>query len=491
MYLKLSVVLKLNILASVPHLLLDSLFYTRPPGGESNHIFEKLPGVMSINTRSSFSTENFTAASATPWGQAIRDEWTARQAQQGSKKGPLFPLAANPFGEEEILAMVDVLMTGRLTLGIEVERAEEEFARRVNAPYAVMVNSGSSANLLAVAAMANRLRALNCQPGDEVLVPAVCWSTSFHPIVQCGLTPVLVDVDPKTFNVTLELLESKMTSRVKAMVAVHVLGNCIDMDDLMAFVAKHKLILMEDTCESLGSYAGGDQRRMLGTFGDFGTYSFYFSHHITSGEGGMVVCKTLDDYNLLRCLRAHGWTRHQTNREELDASHPEVDSRFLFINVGFNLRPLEVQGAMLSVQLRKLDEFNAIRRQNLEQITGLLRKDSRFDSIMQVMEASKGSDPAWFGLGCMLDPKYAHQLSDYLVYLEKNGVENRPVIGGNFARQPCVKLYCPDINPADFVGAEAVHKRGFFIGIHQTPIEPHLISKLVDFMLNFEFKAQE
>ena len=244
-------------------------------------------------------------------------EWKARRASEKDKQGALFPLAMNPFGEEEILAMTEVLLSGRLTLGSEVERAEKRFADMVGVPFAVMVNSGSSANLLAIAAIANKLRPIHCEPGDQVLVPAVCWSTSVFPLLQNGLCPVFVDADPRTFNITVAELERKLTPRVKAVMAVHVLGNSTDMRLLMDFVTRHRLMLVEDTCESLGSFCltgAGSDRRMLGTFGDFGTFSFYFSHHITSGEGGMIVCRTEDDYNLLRCLRAHGWTRHLTNR---------------------------------------------------------------------------------------------------------------------------------------------------------------------------------
>merc|ERR1719401_1072231 len=293
--------------------------------------------------------------------------------------------------------MTNVLLSGRLTLGENVEKAEKLFAAKVGSPYAVMVNSGSSANLLAVSAIVNKFRKVHCEAGDEVLVPAVSWSTSVFPLIQCGLKPVFVDVDTKTFNVTLETLEKAMTPRVKAVMAVHVLGNSISMTDLNAFTKKHNLMLVEDTCESLGSFWIDDQgkQRMLGTLGDFGCYSFYFSHHITSGEGGAVVCRTEEDYNFVRCLRAHGWTRHLTNRTEVESKHSEIDSRFLFINLGYNLRPMEVQGAMLCVQLKKLDEFNAIRRDNYSRIKAELETKG-YSKIMALMEAADGINPAWF-----------------------------------------------------------------------------------------------
>ncbi|CAE8648923.1 unnamed protein product, partial [Polarella glacialis] len=371
------------------------------------------------------------------WRQVIADEWAARRKADEALPA-LFPLASNPFGEEEVLAMTEVLLSGRLTLGEHVDRAEKLFAKVVGVPYAVMVNSGSSANLLAVSALTNKFRKFHTNPGDEVLVPAVSWSTSVFPLIQLGLKPVFVDVSPTTFNVTLETLERALTPRVTAVMAVHVLGNAICMADLRTFVTKHKLMLIEDTCESLGSYyeAADGKQAMLGTMGDFGCYSFYFSHHVTSGEGGMVVCKTEEDYNFLRCLRAHGWTRHLTNRDKVEAQHPDIDSRFLFINLGYNLRPLEVQGAMLTVQLGKLQGFNSIRRDNLQRIRAALDKSPRFKQHMAIMEASQGTDPAWFGIAILLHRAYAHQLDEYLTYLQAHGIENRPIISGNFLRQP-------------------------------------------------------
>jgi CDP-4-dehydro-6-deoxyglucose reductase, E1 len=428
------------------------------------------------------------------WREVIVQEWRKRRAAEPPSK-LLFPLAANPFGETEVAEMTEVLLTGRLTMGEQVNKAEQAFAAAVGAPYAVMVNSGSSANLLAVAAIVNKLRKSGpyLNPGDEVLVPAVCWSTSVAPLIQLGLTPIFVDVDPITFNAPVSELRRRLTPRVKAIMAVHVLGNSTNMAELQMFVREHKLVLVEDTCEALGSLCqdvGGDQR-FLGTCGDFGTYSFYFSHHITCGEGGMVVCKTEEDLNLLRSLRAHGWTRHLTNRATVEAEHATVDPRFLFVNLGFNVRPMEVQAAMLNVQLPKLAEFNACRRSNLERFHQAMEKDPRAKDRLTLMRAAPGTDPAWFGISAVLHKEYGHQLRDFLAYLDHHGVENRPIIGGNFVRQPCIRTFCNDAAaPAEFPGAEALHTRGFFVGVHQLQIPNKLLEKLVMIILDFPFQAK-
>ena len=443
---------------------------------------------------------------ASDWRLALSAEWASRRAAEsaassasaaaaGGPPSPLFPLAANPFGEEEILAMAEVLLSGRLTLGENVERAEREFAAAVGAPFAVMVNSGSSANLLMVNALLSPEAPAGfapCVPGDEVFVPAVCWSTSVAPLLQLGLVPVFVDADPVTLNISLPALEAALAAhpRARALMAVHVLGNSAEMGPLLALVRSRGLILLEDTCESLGSRSavGGAAPRMLGTFGAFGAFSFYFSHHITCGEGGMVVCQSEDDYNRLRRLRAHGWTRHLTNRAEVEARHADIDPRFCFVSVGYNVRPMEVQGAMLRVQLRKLEPFNACRRDNYARIEAALTRDARFAERMALMRAAPGTDPAWFGLAFLLNSRYTHQLREYLDYLGAAGVENRPIISGNFVRQPMIAAALPHLRAADFPGAEAVHSRGFFIGVHQLPLLDADVDALVRVMLAFEFK---
>ncbi|CAF1140266.1 unnamed protein product [Adineta ricciae] len=409
-------------------------------------------------------------SSSSQWKTTIVNEWRARRLAETKDVSVLFPLAMNPFGEDEILAMTDVLLTGRLTLGKQIEHAEKKFAEIVGVPYAVMVNSGSSANLLSVSAIANKLRAKHCQAGDHVLIPAVSWSTSVFPLIQHGLRPIFVDVDPRTFNISIYELERKLTNRVKAVMAVHVLGNSTNMKLLMEFVRRHELLLIEDTCESLGSYCLIDENSQR-----------------KIGEGGMITCHTEDDYNFLRCLRAHGWTRHLTNRQQIEDLYPDIDCRFLFVNMGYNLRPLEVQGAMLSVQLDKLDEFNRHRRENFRLIRESLSRDERFSSLMSLMEASEGIDPAWFGLAFLLHRPYTHQRCEFLKYLEKNGIENRPIISGNFIRQPCISTFCEEEHPENYPGAEVIHSRGFFVGVHQIPLDQAVIKQLVDIMLAFPF----
>jgi CDP-4-dehydro-6-deoxyglucose reductase, E1 len=347
-----------------------------------------------------------------------------------------------------------------------------------------MVNSGSSANLLAMAVATNYKRKNKLKQGDKIIVPNICWSTSVCPIIQMGLVPIFIDVDPLTMNMNVDLLEDLITPDVKGIIAVHILGNCTNMTKLMEIVNKHKLFLMEDTCESLGSTYNG---KALSTFGDFGTHSFYYSHHITTIEGGMVVCNNEDDYELLKCLRAHGWTRHLKNKEELEEMHKEVDSRFLFVNVGYNFRPMETQGAMGSVQLKKLNSKNYARIYNHDTIVNKIMNDKRNNDIFNTPISLENAKPAWFGLTLILNEKYKHHLNNFLQYLTENKVENRPVVTGNFARQPIFKFMDIEVEPSSYEGAEVLHTRGFFIGLSCEILSDERINNLIEILFNYNF----
>ncbi|MGZ3698296.1 MAG: DegT/DnrJ/EryC1/StrS family aminotransferase [Bdellovibrionota bacterium] len=415
------------------------------------------------------------------WKAAVEKEWLKRAS--ATKNESLFPLIAQSFDSREIISMVDTLLTGRLTMASRVREFEMAFAKYVGSPFAVMVNSGSSANLLAMAVLANPVRKRHLKPGDEVLVPAVCWSTSVWPIVQMGLKPVFVDVDPQTLNADLADLRKKVTPKTKGMVAVHILGNSAPMKDLMAFTREHDLLVLEDTCESLGSRANG---KVLGTHGHFGSYSFYYSHHMTTGEGGMVTCQTQEDYDLLKCLRAHGWSRELSNRAEIERANPEVDPRFLFVNLGYNVRPMEVQAAFGVCQLERLDKMNATRVRNHEKLTAELKAHAKWRGQFEFPKASVGTDPVWFGFPALLAPGFGGPAA-FLSYLSKQGVENRPIVSGNFARQPSLKLLGIDCDPKSLPGAERINQTGFFIGLHTEDLEPSMIRKLADILLGYDF----
>lgn len=392
-----------------------------------------------------------------------------------------FPLVDSSYDNQEILRCIETMLSGQLTMGQRVHEFEREFAAQIGAPYAVMVNSGSSANLLAVSAVINPLRVRRLNRGDHVAVPAVCWSTSLWPLVQLGLKPVLIDVNPSTLNMSIDSLQAAMEQfPIKAVMMVHVLGNSTDMGALLDIVEREALLLIEDTCESLGS---SFKRQALGTIGDFGTFSFYFSHHMTTIEGGMVVARTLEDYDLLRCLRAHGWSREQSNRSKLESNNPEIDPRFLFVNLGFNVRPMEIQAAFGLEQLKRLDEMNDQRKKNAVLMRKTFECNPKWHSQLHFPEAPPHIDACWFGFPFIIAPSLPLNYSKFTSLLMDSNIDTRPIVSGNMDLQPAVRLFDIDRSLAPFSGAQIVHERGVFIGVHAKPISTDRMEWLADRVL--------
>jgi CDP-4-dehydro-6-deoxyglucose reductase, E1 len=385
--------------------------------------------------------------------RSLADEWFAANEDPDSIACPLsVPL----YGGEEVAAALEVLLSQNVTMGRRVREFERQFAEFIGSRHAVMVNSGSSANLLGIAALSSRDVTNGLHPGDEVIVPAVTWPTTVTPIIQAGCVPVFVDIDATTLNLRPEDLAAAWSPRTRAIFAVHLLGNPVDMEPLMQFAEERNLWVLEDTCESLGSSISG---RNVGTFGHIGTYSFYFSHHITTIEGGMLV--TDDDRlaDLARSMRAHGWTRDMSNRAEIEAANPWIDPRFLFAHVGYNLRPMELQAAFGSIQLRRLDEFNEARRANA---TRLLSELAGIEQLEFVAE-QEGGRSTWFGFPMLLpDARTRWALS---AHLEENQIETRAIVAGNLVIQPAFRD-SEHRTVGSLANATAVGQRGLFIGNH-------------------------
>ena len=375
------------------------------------------------------------------------------------------PLSVALYGAEEVSGALDCLLDQNVTMGRRVAEFERDFAAFTGSRHAIMVNSGSSANLLALSALASDKLPGGLRPGDEVIVPAVTWSTTIAPVLQMGCVPVLVDIDEGTLNLRPEDLEDAISPRTRAIFPVHLLGNPVDMPALMDIAERHDLWVIEDTCESLGSTIAD---RQVGSFGAFGTYSFYFSHHITTIEGGMVV--TDDDRlaDLARSMRAHGWTRDMSNREELETASPWIDPRFLFVNVGYNLRPMEIQAAFGLVQLRRLEEFNEQRRENARYLVDGL---ADLSGELEFVTEQEGGRSTWFGFTVMLrDSDKRRALS---AHLESRKIATRPIVAGNLAVQPAFRDN-PHRTVGSLRGATRVGERGLFVGNHPNLTRAHL-----------------
>ncbi len=373
-----------------------------------------------------------------------------RNSEQRPKN---YQLSPNSFSNEDIIEGIKIIVSKKITMSKKTKIFEQRFAKFLGCKYALMVNSGSSANLIAMFAMINPLKKNKLKPGDECLIPALCWSTSLWPLVQAGLKPKFVDIDPSTLNLSIKDLKKKITKKTKAIMAVHVLGNSTNMFDLMKIIKKKKLTLIEDTCESLGSKY---RNKSLGTFGEFGTFSFYYSHQITSGEGGMIVCNDKKNYEILHSLRAHGWDRGLKNNK----------NNFNFINSGFNLRPSEISAAIGHNQFKRLNNFKKIRHQNRNKIISTLKKSKNWDNQFSFINPIKHLEPSWFGLPILINKKFLSKKTKFLNFLAKKGIETRPIISGNFLNQPAMKIYNLDKGRKSFLGAQEVEDKGFFIGIH-------------------------
>jgi len=387
-------------------------------------------------------------------------------------KNPIIRLHEPTFGSEEINAFLDQMLTTQVTMGKEVRKFEEQYAKEFGHKYAVMNNSGSSANLLAVSAIANPLTKNNLKPGDEVIVPSLSWSTTVWPLIQHNLIPVLIDCDPKTFNLDLNKLEEAITTKTKAIMLVHVYGNPCDMSGLLDIAKRHNLQIIEDSCESMGAYY---QNKAVGTFGRVGTFSFYFSHHITTLEGGITVTDDFELAETMRIMRAHGWTREADNHQEYVAKYPNIDPRFIFVNLGYNLRPTECQGRMGQVQLPKLADFVKQRRKNAAYY---IQKLAKYSDIFTFQEEQKNGYSSWFGFSVVLKNNCPFKVKEISSYLKNKNIENRPIIAGNIGNHPVMKIYEHRM-AGNQDASNNIMQNGFALGCHQ-----HIGEEAIDYTVN-------
>lgn len=375
----------------------------------------------------------------------------------------MLPLATTTWNEKEIVALQKVIDSGMFSMGKYVEKFENEFSSFVGSKFCVMVNSGSSANLLAVAALfytkENALR-----PGDEVIVPAVSWSTTYYPLHQYGLKLKFVDIDKDTLNIDLDQLESAISDKTRAIFSVNLLGNPVDYTRLNEIIAKKNIILLEDNCESLGATL---ESKQAGTFGLVGTYSTFFSHHISTMEGGLVVTDDEELYQLMLSLRSHGWTRHLPEENLLcKKSENPFEESFRFILPGYNLRPLDMSGALGIEQLAKVPDIIKGRRKNAELFTSL------FSDIPGLSIQRETGESSWFGFALIVHA--GNEKRDALVsLLTEVGVDCRPIVAGNFVRNPVIDYFDYSIH-GQLECSNVITDCGLFIGNHHFEIETEL-----------------
>ena len=395
-----------------------------------------------------------------------------------------YQLLENGFSNMDISIGKKVLNSKRITMASHTRNFEISFAKKLGVNYALMVNSGSSANLLATFAAGTPLKKNCLKRGDEVLIPALCWSTSLWPLVQFGLKPVFVDIDINTLNINLVDLKNKITKKTKAILLINVLGISSDLFEVKKLAQKKKIIIIEDNCESLGSKL---KNKYLGTFGDYGTFSFYYSHQITSGEGGMVVCNKKEDYDILFALRSHGWLggtrfykRSLKSYNDYALKNPNLDPRYIFINSGFNLRPTDIQAAIGHNQFKRLDSLKRLRNINRNLIIEKIIKSKKWNNQFQFITVPKNIEPSWMGLPILLSDKYKNKKQKFVNLLDNQGIETRPIISGNFANQPAAKLYKLCKKGERFNNSQKVQELGFLIGLHTKKISKRNLTLIHD-----------
>jgi CDP-4-dehydro-6-deoxyglucose reductase, E1 len=372
-----------------------------------------------------------------------------------------FPLAVSTWGDEELDAMKKVIDSGIFTMGKNVNDFEQSFSKFIDSEYCVMVNSGSSANLLMIAALFFK-KEKPLQRGDEVIVPAVSWSTSYFPLQQYGLKLRFVDIDIESLNFDLEQLEAAITPKTKLILAVNLLGNPNDFKTINEIIYGTDIILLEDNCESLGAIF---QEKYAGTYGLMGSFSTFFSHHISTMEGGLIVTDNKEIYHILLTLRAHGWTRNLPHINEIvgEKSKDAFDESFRFVLPGYNVRPLELEGAIGLEQLKKLPSLISERRKN-----GINFQKS-MEGHPDLMIQKEIGQSSWFGFSIVIRQSSSiarSQLNDRLLKL---GFETRPIVSGDFSRKEVMKYFHFEV-PFQMKNAEYIDNKGLFVGNHHFPM---------------------
>ncbi|WP_019556953.1 DegT/DnrJ/EryC1/StrS family aminotransferase [Thiomicrorhabdus arctica] len=381
-----------------------------------------------------------------------------------------YSLASSTWDEKELNAIQTVIDSDMFTMGKHVAQYEQDFASFFGSKYALMVSSGSTANLLMIASLFfTKNKELKLKRGDEIIVPAVSWSTTYFPLQQYGLKVKFVDIDRETLNIDLKKLEAAITEKTKAILLVNLLGNPNDFNAINKMIKGKGITLLEDNCESMGATY---QDKQAGTFGLMGTYSSFFSHHIATMEGGCVVTDDEELYHILLTIRAHGWTRNlpKVNHVTGTKSDDMFEEAFKFVLPGYNVRPLEMSGAIGIEQLKKLPSFIQNRQDNARLFVNLF-KNHPYIQIQKETEKS-----SWFGFSMILKENAPYTRKELVAKLQDNGVECRPIVTGNFLKNKEVLEFFDYEVAGSLTNAEYIDEYGLFVGNQQVDIKDKITS---------------
>ncbi len=393
------------------------------------------------------------------------------------------PVSGKVFDAAELQYLVDAALDFWLTTGRFAARFEREFARFCDVRHAILVNSGSSANLLALSCLTSpKLGERALQPGDEVITVATGFPTTVNPIVQNGLIPVFVDVHVPTYNIDVTQLDAALSERTRAIMVAHTLGNPFDVEAVVSFARRHDLWLIEDCCDAVGATYRGQK---VGTFGDLATVSFYPAHHITMGEGGCVLTNSSKLKVLVESFRDWGrdcWCepgRDNTCSKRFDWQLGDLpagyDHKYTYSHIGYNLKATDMQAAVGVAQLAKLPDFIAVRRRNFAFLYEGLQPLREFFILP---ETTPGAEPSWFGFPLAVRPEAPFSRNDVVRYLEGHKIGTRLLFGGNLARQPAYAgVRFRQVGP--LTNADFVMNQVFWIGVY-----PGVSLQMLEYVIN-------
>ncbi len=429
--------------------------------------------------------------------QNIRDQ-VAEFYQVAHRREPFVPgqtrihYAGRVYDEQEIIALVDASLDFWLTMGENGLAFEEALADYLGVEHAIIVNSGSSANLAAVATLCSAQIDDPLQPGDEVITPAATFPTTIAPLVQNNLVPVFVDCELGTYNAIPDAVEAAISERTRALFVPHTLANPCQMDRLMAIAARHDLYVLEDACDALGSRFDG---QMLGTFGHLSTFSFYPAHHITTGEGGAVVTDDAALAKVAVSIRDWGrdcWCDYRTKNPngacgrrfsyQIPGMSGVYDHKYLYSNIGYNLRPTDLQAALGLAQLEKFPEFARARKSNFQVLYDGLKQ---FDEFFVLPTWDDRADVCWFALPLTVRDEAPFTRHDLVNWLENRRIETRFLFAGNILRQPGF-VHIPHRTVGALPNTDLVMRGTFFIGVYPGLDEARLDYMLEQFAAFFE-----
>ena len=410
--------------------------------------------------------------------EAVRQYYREHHRKPAYDPGDRINYAGRVYDEEELCALTDAALDFWLTAGSYTKKFERGLADYLGVPFCSFVNSGSSANLLAVSALASPLLGeRKLQKGDEVITVAAGFPTTVAPIVQCGLVPVFVDVSLPGCNVDITLLEQAMSSRTKAVIFAHSLGNPFDLRAVTTFCKQHELWLIEDNCDALGSeYKLNSKWKKTGTFGDIGTSSFYPAHHITTGEGGAVYTSNPALHRIIRSLRDWGRDCVCSGGEDNTCGRrftgqfgrlpAGYDHKYIYSQLGFNLKATDLQAAIGVAQLKKLDSFTARRRSNWSYLRERL---TPMEFRLILPEALPDARPSWFGFLMTVKDKSPVSREEFVSYLETHNIQTRPLFAGNLVRHPCFQNLREGIDyriAAPLTVTDRIMHSSFWVGVY-------------------------